>query len=66
MKVDLKDIPGELPSADELLELMSQDKKVIDGRLRFILARGIGKAFVADDVPADMVKTLLTDALRHR
>ena len=33
------------------LALMAQDKKVIDGRLRFILARGIGEAFVAEDVP---------------
>lgn len=66
MKVDLKDITGDLPSADELLDLMGQDKKVVDGRLHFILARGIGKAFVANDVPSEMVKTLLSDALRKR
>ena len=42
---------------------MSQDKKVIDGRLRFILAKGIGEAFVAEDVdPAD-VQAVLTEAL---
>ena len=35
-----------------------------DGRLRFILARGIGQAFVADDVPGDMVRAVLDDALR--
>jgi 3-dehydroquinate synthase len=66
MKVDLADIPGDLPDADGLLDLMAQDKKVIDGRLRFILARGIGQAFVAEDVPADKVKTLLQDALGAR
>jgi 3-dehydroquinate synthase len=66
MKVDLADIPGLLPDADALMSLMSQDKKVIDGRLRFILARGIGQAFVAEDVPADTVRALLEDALAAR
>ena len=63
MKCDLKDIPGDLPSAEELLRLMGQDKKVIDGKLRFILARGIGQAFVAEDVAPDVVVQLLRDHL---
>jgi 3-dehydroquinate synthase len=46
-----------------LLALMGQDKKVIDGKLRFILARGIGEAFVAEDVPHDVVLGVLTEAL---
>lgn len=63
MKTDLADIPGELPSAQALLDLMGQDKKVIDGKLRFILARGIGQAFVTSDVPGDVVLSLLDEAL---
>jgi len=66
MKVDLADIPGDLPDAAALLALMGQDKKVVDGQLRFILARGIGAAFVAADVPSDKVLALLDDALRGR
>ena len=66
MKADLADIPGDLPDADTLLDLMGQDKKVIDGQLRFILARGIGEAFVTSDVPGDVVRQLLTDALATR
>jgi len=66
MKTDLRDIPGDLPGVDGLLGLMAQDKKVVDGRLRFILARGIGAAFVADDVPTDAVRGVLTDALAAR
>lgn len=65
-KVDLADIPGDLPDAAGLLALMGQDKKVIDGKLRFILARGIGQAFVADDVPQDVVLSVLTEALKRR
>ena len=66
MKVDLADIPGELPDADALLDLMAQDKKVVDGTLRFILARGIGEAFVTSDADAAMVRTLLQETLDAR
>jgi 3-dehydroquinate synthase len=45
---------------------MGQDKKVVDGQLRFILARGIGDAFVTGDVPRDAVLTVLQDALDAR
>ncbi len=63
MKTDLADIPGDLPDAEALVDLMAQDKKVIDGQLRFILARGIGQAFVTSDVPRDAVLSVLEDAL---
>jgi 3-dehydroquinate synthase len=66
MKADLADIPGDLPDADRLLALMAQDKKVRDGRLRFILARAIGDAFVADDVDTEVVRRLLAQALAGR
>ncbi len=66
MKADLSDIEGELPDADGLIALMMQDKKVRDGRIRFVLARGIGAAFVADDVPMKAVRALLADALAMR
>jgi 3-dehydroquinate synthase len=66
MKTDLADIPGELPDADALLALMGQDKKVVDGRLRFILVRGIGAAFVADGVDPAVVRGLLAEALAGR
>ncbi|MSU90016.1 3-dehydroquinate synthase [Rhodobacteraceae bacterium 2CG4] len=66
MKTDLADIPGDLPDADALLELMAQDKKVQDGRLTFILARGIGRAFVAGDADLDVVRGVLRDALAQR
>ena len=63
MKRDLQEIPGALPDADGLLELMGQDKKVVDGQLRFILARGLGEAFVTADVPGEAVRAVLRDAL---
>ncbi|MDO5528501.1 MAG: 3-dehydroquinate synthase [Paracoccus sp. (in: a-proteobacteria)] len=59
MKASLRDIPGDLPDNARLIELMGQDKKVVDGRLRFVLARGIGAAFLSDDVQrSDLLATL--------
>jgi len=66
MKTDLRDIPGDLPDAEALLALMGQDKKVVDGRLRFVLARGIGQAFAGAEVDNGDVLTLLRDALSAR
>ncbi len=63
MKTDLADIPGELPDAETLVDLMAQDKKVVDGQLRFIMARGIGQAFVTSEVPRETVVSVLDDAL---
>ncbi|MFB2550376.1 3-dehydroquinate synthase [Ensifer soli] len=56
-------IPGGLPPAEVLMEAIAQDKKVKGGRLTFILTRGIGQSFVADDVPASEVLSFLTDVL---
>lgn len=66
MKRDLADIEGDLPDTDALLALMAQDKKVLEGQLRFILMRGIGTSFVTSDVPPDAVRTLLNEALGTR
>ncbi|GLQ34429.1 3-dehydroquinate synthase [Amylibacter marinus] len=65
-KVDLADIAGELPDADQLITLMGQDKKVVDGQIAFIMARDIGDAFVTRDVDLGVVHAVLTDALAQR
>ncbi len=54
--------PSGLNPAD-LVRLMGQDKKVRDGRVTFILARGIGKSFVARDVELATVQQVLESAL---
>ncbi|MFO1208350.1 MAG: 3-dehydroquinate synthase [Amaricoccus sp.] len=66
MRRRLADIPGELPGPDVLVELMGQDKKVRAGRIAFVLARGIGEAFVARDVELPAVRTLLAKAMAER
>jgi 3-dehydroquinate synthase len=63
MKTDLSDIDGDLPTEDALVDLMGQDKKVVDGQLAFIMARAIGDSFVTRDVDLDVVRAVLRDAL---
>jgi shikimate kinase/3-dehydroquinate synthase len=48
-------------SAAALIGHMGRDKKVRDGALKFVLARGIGQAFTAGDVPMEAVTDLLRD-----
>ena len=57
----IADIPGPRASVDELMAHMAHDKKVSDGRLTFILVKGIGHAFITRDVPADAVRDILAD-----
>jgi 3-dehydroquinate synthase len=57
----MSDIEGELPATDILMKHIAQDKKVRRGALTFILTRGIGQSFVADDVPADEVFRFLEE-----
>ena len=62
LKRDLRDIEGSLPEAEQLIALMGQDKKVVKGQLNFIMARGIGDAFVTSDVKLDVVRDVLADS----
>jgi len=57
----MNEIPGELPPVDILMDAIAQDKKVKGGALTFILTRGIGQSFVADDVPASEVLSFLKE-----
>lgn len=49
--------------AARLMEHMSRDKKVHKGNINFILARGIGDAYIEKDVGNDEVMALLTNAI---
>ena len=61
----LSEISGELPGPENLLELMAQDKKVKRGKLALILARGIGKAFIAPDVDQAEIQGFLAEQLKR-
>lgn len=55
---------GDSPLAvDDMIEAMGMDKKVSDGRLKFVLARSLGDVWVSDDVPLATLQTLLGEQL---
>ncbi|HMK81265.1 MAG TPA: 3-dehydroquinate synthase [Xanthobacteraceae bacterium] len=60
----IRQMPAVTTDADALMGLIAQDKKVKRGKLTFILARGIGRAFVANDVDPAQVRDYLADTLR--
>ena len=63
LPTQISDIPGDVGTADDLMRAIHQDKKVKRGRLTFILTRGIGQAFIADDVEPEAVRAFLVDKL---
>jgi shikimate kinase / 3-dehydroquinate synthase len=46
-------------AADCLIAHMQRDKKMRDGHLSFVLARGIGQAFTCRDVPGALIRDVL-------
>jgi 3-dehydroquinate synthase len=59
----LKDLPDLGAGPEDLVSLMLQDKKARNGKLTLILARGIGKAFIANDVDEAAVRSYFADIL---
>jgi 3-dehydroquinate synthase len=53
-------VPGDL-TPDPLLASMQHDKKAARGRLRFVLLRRIGEAWVTPEVPLELVREVLQE-----
>jgi 3-dehydroquinate synthase len=49
------------PAPERLLGYMQRDKKVAGGKLKFVLVRGIGRAFLSSDVPPGAVTAVLAE-----
>jgi len=48
-------------STDEFIQHMSVDKKVLAGKLRFVLMKGIGSTFVTDDIQHELLIKMLNE-----
>jgi 3-dehydroquinate synthase len=59
----LAEISGRKPALSSIMAAMAQDKKIAKGRLTLILARGIGRAFLARDVELQAVERFLAHRL---
>jgi 3-dehydroquinate synthase len=55
--------PVLLPSA--FMDAMSHDKKVLAGRLRLVLLRGLGEATVTDDYPSEELARFVAGAMQE-
>ncbi|MEW6354570.1 MAG: 3-dehydroquinate synthase [Pseudomonadota bacterium] len=61
-------LPGATPAAldnQRFLELMALDKKVLNGKLRLVLLKGIGQAVISSDASIEQISATL-DACRAR
>ena len=63
LPMGLDAVAGQDCSSSALINHMRLDKKVRDGRITFILVRGIGNDFIADDVSLKDVEELLDSAI---
>lgn len=63
LPADLPALQGVSWATDALIGHMAKDKKVRDGAITFILARGIGDAFIADNVDPDRVRQVMDAAI---
>ena len=43
-----------------MMDAMGLDKKVVDGRLRFIVASELGEVAVRDDIDGEVVRDILS------
>jgi 3-dehydroquinate synthase len=54
--------PPENMDVDQFLQLMGRDKKVLDGRLRLVLLKGLGEAVVSSEAPEVTIAKVLRAA----
>jgi 3-dehydroquinate synthase len=55
-------LPTQIPAGldfEEILTLLQADKKVQDGRVRFVMPKGIGAAFVTSDITREVILNAL-------
>jgi 3-dehydroquinate synthase len=56
-----KPLLPEKPDTKRLYDMMFTDKKVVDGKLRLVLPTTPGASVVKSDVPAEVVKSVITE-----
>ncbi|MBF0268927.1 MAG: 3-dehydroquinate synthase [Alphaproteobacteria bacterium] len=64
LPVRLPALAGLTWDAEKLLAHMTLDKKVKDGKITFVLARGIGRSFLERNVPAEAVRAVMQDFVK--
>jgi 3-dehydroquinate synthase len=52
-------VTGPLLGFEQYMQLMGLDKKVEDGKLRFVLLKALGQAVMTNDVPKNLLQQTL-------
>ena len=65
LPTDLTPVRSRISGVDDLMNFIAQDKKVARGQLTFILTHGIGRSFIARDVPASEVRAYLAEQIAN-
>ncbi|MBZ0092129.1 MAG: 3-dehydroquinate synthase [Sulfuricellaceae bacterium] len=50
---------------ESYLDMMGIDKKVENGKIRFVLLKSLGEAFLTGDVPPELLRQTLTERMQH-
>ncbi len=56
-------LPTEIPSLqlEGLIQAMKHDKKILQGKLRFVLPKSIGEVFITDEVSPSLIEQVLVE-----
>lgn len=56
-------LPTELPGLElqKLIQTMKHDKKILQGKVRFVLPRAIGEVFITDEVSQSVIESVLVE-----
>jgi len=56
-------LPAKMPNlkAEEIIQAITHDKKVLRGKVRFILPKSLGSVFITDEVSLSLVEQILVD-----
>lgn len=60
---DITSLEGLMTNTDALKVIMHRDKKAVDDNMVFIVPRGIGDAFLSNEVPEQLVNDVLNEFL---
>ncbi|MCX6005062.1 MAG: 3-dehydroquinate synthase [Chloroflexi bacterium] len=61
--IQMAELPARMPdlSFAQVLQALTHDKKIHNGRIRFVLPKSIGEAFISDEVSLSLVEEVLSN-----
>ncbi len=61
--IEKANLPTEIPNfeVEKIIQAMKHDKKILQGKLRFVLAKSIGEAFITDEVSPSIIEQALVE-----